>query len=448
MAREIDLPQPHADQIRAFEAPGRFKAIRCGRRWGKTTFGEIIACDAAIGPDGGVGENVGYFTPTYKLQTEVFNDIASLLRPAKLTSSKVDGVIRTVTGGRIDFWTLENEDAGRSRNYHKVIIDEAAFAKPNMMGIWERAIMPTLLDHQGVAYVLSNTNGKDPDNFFYQICTEPKHGFTEFWAPTHNNPDMPRRRWRESEEEYQARRAAEFEDLKKKRHPLAYQQEYLAEFVSWLGIPIFAEESLLVDGQPVQFPEWCEQVGLVIDTAVKGGKEHDATAALWYAYTDPIRHPKYPLVVLDWGLVQIDGALLENLLPQWLAHGETLARECKALHGFTGGWIEDAAAGSILLQQAQSRGWPVEALPSVLTAAGKDARALNASGPVYRGEVKISDRAFHKTALFKDHERNHLWSQVTGFFVGDKAAAARADDLLDDFTYMVAVTLGDQEGIA
>ena len=81
--------------------------------------------------------------------------------------------------------------------------------------------------------------------------------------------------------------------------------------------------------------------------------------------------------------------------------------------------------------------------------AGKDIRAINASGPVYRGEVKFSEYAYDKNnVMFKGSRRNHLVSQITGFRVGDKAAATRADDLLDTFCYAIAITLGNSEGIA
>lgn len=82
------------------------------------------------------------------------------------------------------------------------------------------------------------------------------------------------------------------------------------------------------------------------------------------------------------------------------------------------------------------------------TAAGKDERAINASGPVFRGEVKFSRHAYDKTVTFKDTTRNHMVSQVVGFRIGDKDAAKRADDLLDTLTYAVAITLGNSEGFA
>ena len=76
-------------------------------------------------------------------------------------------------------------------------------------------------------------------------------------------------------------------------------------------------------------------------------------------------------------------------------------------------------------------------------------RAINSSGPVFRGEVKLSEFVYDKNdVVFKGIARNHLVSQVTGFRVGDKTASTRADDLLDCFVYGIAITLGNSEGIA
>jgi hypothetical protein len=127
--------------------------------------------------------------------------------------------------------------------------------------------------------------------------------------------------------------------------------------------------------------------------------------------------------------------------------GEELAQRCRARSGFGGALIEDAASGIILLQQAQRAGWAAHPIDSKLTSKGKDERALMVSGHVYRGEVKFTDEAFNKTTVFKGASRNHLMSQITGFKIGDKDAAKRADDALDTFTYGIAATLGHAQDI-
>lgn len=437
MQIEVELPTPHADQRRAAALPGRFRAFRCGRRWGKTTFGEIISCEDLLR-----GEIVGYFVPANKFRTEVYNDIARMMAPVISSSSKTDAVIRTITGGRIDFWTLEDERAGRSRHYDRVIIDEAAFGPPHTMDAWEKSIKPTLLDRMGSAIVLSNTKGADKDNFFWRICNEPEHGFSEYHAPTEANPDIPERQPGQSEIEWRAVRAAEFERIRRETPALAYEQEYLAEFVEWGGAGLFEQAHLLVDGAPVEWPNRCDTVLATIDTAVKTGTKHDGTAVVFWAYNSLITQP---LFILDWDCRQIEGALLEEWLPGIFAQLEQFARQCGARYGSSGAFIEDASAGSVLLQHARRRGWRANGIDGKLTTLGKDARALSVSRYVYRGDVKITQPAFDKRIVYKGRSENHLLSQVCGFRIGESKPLAE-DDLLDCFCYGVAITRGGASG--
>jgi hypothetical protein len=431
---EVHLPTFYPAQVAAFDIwrKNRFVVGRCGRRWGKTGFAEVIAVDAAV-----KGQSVGWFAPDYKVQAEAYNEIATTLDPVKLSSSKVEGVIRTMTGGRIDFWTMENERAGRSRKYHKVIMDEAAFTKSNAIDIWEKSIKPTLLDYKGKALVISNTNGVSPDNFLYKICEPldvremgmpgPKYGFAEFHGPTHQNPYLP---------------ADELERLERENHPLVYRQEYLAEFVSWDGIAFFGRDSLLVDDQPVPYPRGCDAVYATVDTAVKSGRDHDGLAVTFFAMD---RHSgKHPITVLDWDISHLEGSLLEAWLPNVFRRLEELAKLCGARMGSLGAWIEDKVSGTILLQQAQRRGWPAHAIDSALTAVGKDERAISVSGYVFSNKVKVSDHAYEKVTTYKEATRNHFMTQIMGFRIGAKDNPQ--DDLLDTFTYGLAIGLGNQDG--
>lgn len=424
----INLPTLHSGQVKAFKLrdknriPARFKAIRCGRRWGKTALGATIAADGAA-----KGQLIGYFTPAYKYQAEIYTELVEMLAPIVTQSSKMDGVIRTRSKGRVDFWTLENEDAGRSRKYHHVIIDEAAFTKPNMRQIWERSIQPTLLDYCGKVTILSNTNGIDPDNFMWQICNDPKLGFTDFNAPTSSNPLMSR---------------AELDRLKANVPPLVWKQEYLAEFVDWSGVQFFSLDAMLVDDRPVEYPKICSGVFAVMDSATKTGKENDGTGVIYCALS---RHGLgHPLVILDYELRQIEGALLETWIPSVFERCEMLAKECGAQHGSIGVWIEDKNSGMVLLQQGEARGWPTHAIDSKLTSLGKSERAISISGYVYQKQVKLARVAFERIVNYKGTDRNHLLSQVLGFTIGSKDQIE--DDLLDCFSYAVAIALGNSDG--
>jgi hypothetical protein len=184
------------------------------------------------------------------------------------------------------------------------VIDEAAFTKDGdnrsddaMMALWEKGIKPTLFDYGGEALVCSNCAGKNPDNFFYNICTDPQYGFHEFHATTLDNPLLPKRAQNESFEDWGARRARFHEDLRKDNDPLVYAQEYMAEFVDWSGAAFFNREKLLVENRPVPLPPRCDFVFAVIDTASKTGTDNDATAVTFFARD---RVGKIPLLILDW----------------------------------------------------------------------------------------------------------------------------------------------------
>ena len=75
----------------------------------------------------------------------------------------------------------------------------------------------------------------------------------------------------------------------------------------------------------------------------------------------------------------------------------------------------------------------------------KDERALSVSGYVYRESVKYTDYAFDKTTVHKRKSRNHLVDQIESFRIGDKDNK-REDDLLDTFSYGIAIALGNNEG--
>lgn len=433
----VNLPTFHRDQVKAYFLQGKRKAVRCGRRWGKTEFAKTIGCNAATR-----GQSVGWFAPDYKIQSEAFSEMVDILDPIISQQNQNAGVIRTLTSGRMDFWTLENDRAGRSRRYHLVIIDEAAFTKPNMMSIWELSIEPTLLDYNGDCLVLSNTNGNDIENFFWQICNEPRHGFVTYHAPTSANPLLPLRRHGESKGDWLLRRQVMLEKLVSDHPPLVYQQEYLAEFVDWSGVAFFSLAKLLENEMPVEWPTLCDTVLAVVDTATKTGRENDGTAVLYAALSNYTGHPS--LVLLDWDYQQMEGALLEAWMPSIFRRCEELAEQCRARFGSSGVFIEDKNSGMVLLQQGENRGWPTHAIESKLTAMGKVERAIDVSGYVYQELVRISRVAFDKVIKYKTATRNHLLAQITGFRPNDKEP--KDDDLLDTFTYMLMLTLGEQSG--
>ena len=420
--QSVELQALHAKQIeiaRVFQQH-RKVVLRCGRRFGKTSLLERHVAKKAYN-----GERIGWLGPKYKLNAPTYGNLIQTLKPVIQSKSKIDQLIQLKTGGLIEFWTLEDENAGRSRKYHTVIVDEASLKAKGLKEIIDQSIRPTLLDYNGNIIMAGTPKGIDQDNYFYEACTNPEEGWHECHAPTSANPHL--------NPEVVAKLVNDYP-------PLVYQQEYLAEFVDWKGSAFFAEASLLVDGKPVGYPDRCDQVFAVIDTALKDGVEHDGTAVTYYARN---KFHGTPLIILDWDVIQIEGSLLEQWLPSVIARCEELARQCCARQGSLGAWIEDKASGIVLIQQAQRNDLPVHAVDGDLTSMGKEGRALSVSGYVYRGMVKISEYARDKVVNFKGQVRNHLISQVCSFRMGQKDGPR---DLLDTFCYGVAIALGDSEG--
>ena len=429
MSKRITYTPFHAGQQNIAENRSKRTVVRCGRRFGKTVMLENMGAAWASYD----GKRVGWFCPSYKLLIPSYNRILKMVRPLVVSASKIDAVIELETGGGIEFWTLNDPDAGRSRFYDEVVIDEASLA-PGLREIWELSISPTLLDRDGNATMAGTPKGIDPENFFYEACTnkEKTDSWRELWkefhAPTAANPTL--------KPEAVARLVQQYA-------PLAYQQEYLAEFVDWSGVAFFSSEKLTVNGQGVEYPMNCDCVYAVIDSAMKDGSENDGTAVKWFALS---KHFGHPLTVLDWEIVQIKADMLNTWLPSVLQRGEQLAAQCKARGGFIGAFIEDKSSGIALNQYAQRMGLACQPIQGDLTAIGKDGRAIMASGAVHREEVKYSAYAYDKVMEYKNQTRNHSISQVCGYRIGDKDAAKRADDLTDTFTYGVAIGLNGAEG--
>ena len=124
--RRISLGQLHLGQLKAHWAlqPHRFKALRCGRRFGKTEFAKNWIAQGLV-----QGEECAWFAPQHMTWIEVYSELTQMLGPILDTSSRAPPVIRLSNGGRLDFWSLENPIAGRGRRYRRIVIDEAAFTK-------------------------------------------------------------------------------------------------------------------------------------------------------------------------------------------------------------------------------------------------------------------------------------------------------------------------------
>ena len=113
----------HDGQKKIYRSPAKRKVIRAGRRFGKTTM-----LEQAGGNWAAKQMRVGWFAPSYKILLPSFKAIRDLL--ADHHQFQQDGFDnrndRRRAGGVLD---AGQPDAGRSRKYHKVIIDEGSLVK-------------------------------------------------------------------------------------------------------------------------------------------------------------------------------------------------------------------------------------------------------------------------------------------------------------------------------
>lgn len=427
MAIIINIPTFHDGQANIYNNRAKRNVIRCGRRFGKTNQIVTLAANATT-----KGRKVGLFAPTFKQLSEPFDALKYMLNGILTNSNKTEGVMRTTTKGKIDYWSLiDNELAGRGREYDLVLIDEAAFTKNSqMIEIWNKSIVPTMATKPDAeVWVFSTPNGVDSENFFWRLSNDLDMGFKQFHAPSWSNP-LVNRQW--------------IEDERARMHPDVFRQEILAEFVDWSGVAFFGMDKWLHEGKPAPYPTNCDRVFAVIDSAVKTGSANDGTAVIYMARN---QYAGTPLVVLDWDIIQIEADLLTSWVPNIVLPRMTeLAKQVGAREGVRGIWVEDKASGTVLLQHGQRKGWPLVPIDSKFTSIGKDERAIAVSSHHHQGHCKISDFAFNKIVNYKGMSRNHLSAQVNGFRIGDKDAARRADDLLDVYVYALAIALGSSAG--
>lgn len=209
MTQDISLPKLHKGQQQVQDEAKRFNVLDCGRRWGKSKFASRLLIKTAMN-----GFPAGYFAPTYKLLEGTYKECITRLEPAILRKHD-NQFIELKVGGIIDFWSLDNPHAGRSRKYKVVVLDEAAFVK-NLWQAWTESIRPTLTDLKGDAWFMSTPKGK---NDFYKLFMRGKSGepnWASWQMSTYTNPFID---------------PAEIDDAKSDLPEAAFSQEYLAEFL-------------------------------------------------------------------------------------------------------------------------------------------------------------------------------------------------------------------------
>ena len=224
---------PHPTQCRIHhDRRYRFRAVCCGRRWGKTRFAAAELLDIA-------GERGGLFSwiaPTYyiaergqKALTHIAGDLLKFRgqNPVRANFTGAGGAVEIL------FLSADNPDTILGDGYDGVIVDEAARIERS---VWEMNIRPALADKQGWAVLIStprarnwffdfHTRGKDPREMLYR-----SYSFSSL-----DNPYFPKEEW---------------EEAKRTTPQDIFRQEYEAQFLEDSAGVFRNIEACLLDAVP------------------------------------------------------------------------------------------------------------------------------------------------------------------------------------------------------
>lgn len=249
----LSIPKPHKGQLQIMSEMKRFNVICCGRRFGKT----LLCTNLLLGP-ALAGYPVAWFAPSYKYLIEVWRETARLLKPVISEKNSTDKRMQLVTGGVIDFWSLEDPDAGRSRKYKRVVVDEAAKVR-YLETAWTESIRATLADYQGDAFFPSTPKGLNYFHTLYSYGADEANKEWKSWQmPTASNPFI-------KPEEIEAARLTLPEQV--------FKQEFLAEFIAGEGAVFRNIKACVSDA--VHAP--ADHAGHRIIAGVDWGKVNDFT---------------------------------------------------------------------------------------------------------------------------------------------------------------------------
>ena len=180
----VRLRKLHDKQKEILATKSRFNILKCGRRFGKTELSVDIIVNAALD-----GYPAGYWSPTYKDLYEVWNQVKEVC--SDVISHKDEQVkqIQLKTGGKIDFWSLDDPDSGRGRKYKVAVVDEAEKTtklEPALNG----TIIPTLADFQGDLWIVSSPKfGRTYFKKLFEEC-EGKKNWSRWRFTTYDNPHI------------------------------------------------------------------------------------------------------------------------------------------------------------------------------------------------------------------------------------------------------------------
>lgn len=212
----------HQAQRKIAQSPTRFKVLRCGRRFGKTTYAveEMTgACLFEPGP-------VAYFATTRDqardiVWAELLEKVLGTTNYVSHNEQRLEVTLRRPDGttNRIRLFGWENIETARGKKYSLVVLDELdsmrAFEKQ-----WREIIRPTLTDYRGSALFMGTPKGYK-SLYRLEKLSKTNPNYEVFHFTSFDNPFLD---------------PDELEEMRGEMTPSQYAQEMLAEYHKMEGL--------------------------------------------------------------------------------------------------------------------------------------------------------------------------------------------------------------------
>lgn len=205
---------PAQQEIEASKA--RFKIVRAGRKFGKTTYSQKWALDMLRKPD----STHWHIAPTYRqaklISWEEFKRLIPVEALGKRPNDQ-DLMITLKNGSRLHLMGSDDPDALRGPSPTSATFEEAAFQK---RGVWHEIMRPNLMPKKSPVLFIGTPKGY---NWFYDLEQTAKGDpdWAIFHYTVYDNPHIDRK------EIEDARRSCDSE--------ASWRQEYLAQYESSQG---------------------------------------------------------------------------------------------------------------------------------------------------------------------------------------------------------------------
>lgn len=331
-------------QRRVVDEATRFNVVCVGRRAGKTQLGIHLCADRDV-----LGYPVGWFSPSYKLMLEVWREVVQTFAPVIVRQNATERRMEFTTGGVLEFWSLDNPQAGRGRKYRRVIVDEAAFV-PTLLDAWNYAIRPTLADLRGDGWIFSTPKGRN--------------GFWQLWQRGQDEMEPDWRSWQMPSEVNPLIPPGELDEMRRQLPEMVRRQELDAEFLDDAG-GVFRQVMDAATAEPQE----------------RGHLGHEYIMGIDWAYSSDYT----AVTVLDIGtrsLVYLD---------RFNGVDYTMQRERIAA-------IADRFRPQVIISEANAMGRPnneslrsmgLEVMDFTTTSASKDLIIGKLAGALERGDIRI-----------------------------------------------------------